>query len=102
MAIATSTIIAISAAVTAAAGLAQTISGLTSSKGGGGTGPQGAPEPPPSAAAADVDAETSARKKQQEQRQIAAVAGGRQSTILTGGLGDVGPVTTQPKTLLGS
>lgn len=60
--------------------------------------PQLAPAPPPVPTSADP----SVGKAKQRTRQQAALAAGRSSTILTGGLGLTTPAFTAKKSLLGT
>lgn len=64
--------------------------------------PATAPAPPPPAPVVrDYGAEAAAEAAAEKQRKAAAVAVGRQSTVLTGGMGDTSTAPTTKRTLLG-
>lgn len=61
------------------------------------------PTPPPVASVTEIsdDKGTAAQYSRTKERQRLAALAGRQSTILTGGLGDASAANVQKKTLLG-
>jgi hypothetical protein len=59
------------------------------------------PPPPPPVAPTDQAAEEAAQQAAEKQRQAAALAQGRQSTLLTGGLGDTNKAPVNRRTLFG-
>lgn len=63
--------------------------------------PKAPPVPPPAPEVTEITSEDNVKyAKGKERKKLAAMAG-RQSTILTGGLGDTSAANVQKKTLLG-
>lgn len=60
------------------------------------------PAPPPPPAAPDPNSDAQTQQKLNQAADLQRKARGRQSTILTGGLGDQSTANTSRRTLLGS
>ena len=69
--------------------------------GGGASAPEVKPAPTAPPIVAPIDADADAKRAGDEERRKRMAASGRNSTILTGGLGDVSTAGTGRKKLLG-
>ena len=63
--------------------------------------PKAAPAPPPAPEVTEITSDDNVKYAKSKERQKLAAMAGRQSTILTGGLGDTSTANVQKKTLLG-